>query len=414
MLVALRVNVLLKGHSGIRSSTLKTYIDALNLNLIPFVPEQGTVGASGDLAPLSHIALCYIGEGIIWNPKSEKFEEPSKAVLEANGIEPIQLKAKEGLSLINGTQFIASLGAEAVVRCSQLIEQANVIAALSVDAQMGSFVAFDERIHKVRPHIGQNFVAEQMRSLFHSDANAIGQKSEINESHRKCSRVQDAYSLRCIPQVHGIVYDTLNFAKQILTTELNSATDNPMVFGEDVISGGNFHGEYPAKVCDYLCIAIAELGIISERRIARLIDNTLNSHLPNFLVKEGGLNSGFMMAQVTAAALVSENKVLVHPGSSDSIPTSCNKEDHVSMGGMSSRKLLQVADHIETILAIEWLCAAQAIEFLRPLKSTDVLEKVYAILREQVKPLDHDRVLSIDINISKALLHSGALLGLTK
>lgn len=397
MVMLLRINTLLKGFSGIRFEVIETYIKAVNLNLIPYVPEKGTVGASGDLAPLSHIALGLIGEGKVFNPKTKKYEDGDK-VLKEFGLEPIQLKAKEGLALINGTQFMTALGCEGLVRAERLIRQGDVVAALSLEALHGSFKAFDERIHKTRPHSGQLHVAKRMRQLF-----TCGE-SEINQSHKDCKMVQDAYTLRCIPQVHGVIYDTIEFVKSILEVEINSATDNPMVFDNDIVSGGNFHGEYPAKACDYLTIAIAELGNISERRTARMIDNQLSSHLPGFLVEKGGLNSGFMMAQVTAASLASENKVLCHPSSSDTIPTSASKEDHVSMGGFSARKLLSVVDNVEYIVAIELLCSAQAFSFSYPLKSTKPLENLYSNIRKEVPIYKEDRNISKDMEIAKEFI----------
>lgn len=394
MVMLLRINTLLKGFSGIRYSVIETYIKAVNLNLVPYVPEKGTVGASGDLSPLSHIALGLIGEGKVWNPKSQKYEDGDK-VLKDHNIECIQLKAKEGLALINGTQFMTALGCEGLIRAEKLIRQADVIAALSLEALHGSWKAFDERIHKSRPHSGQIRVAKRMRDLF-----SCGE-SEINLDHKNCKLVQDAYTLRCIPQVHGIIYDTIEFVKSVLEVEINSATDNPMVFDNDIVSGGNFHGEYPAKVCDYLTIAIAELGNISERRVARMIDNQLSPHLPGFLVEKGGLNSGFMMAQVTAASLASENKVLCHPSSSDTIPTSASKEDHVSMGGFAARKLLSVVDNVEYIISVELICSAQAFSFSYPLKSTKPIQNLYENIRKVIPIYKDDRNISKDIEVAK-------------
>ncbi|ESO91184.1 hypothetical protein LOTGIDRAFT_209547 [Lottia gigantea] len=406
MLLALRINILSKGYSGITLETLKQLIDALNANCLPWVPEKGTVGASGDLAPLSHLALGMLGEGKMWSPKSGWAD--AKYVLEANNLEPIKLKPKEGLALINGTQMIASLGAEAVERADAISRQADVIAALTLDVLKGTTRAFDSDIHRVRPHKGQIKVARNLRSLLHSETHP----SEIAESHRFCQRVQDAYTLRCTPQVHGIVNDTVDFVRGLLTTELNSATDNPvsfhiitMVFAEtnEVVSGGNFHGEYPAKALDYLAIGIHELANMSERRIERLVNPAL-SELPAFLTPEGGLNSGFMIAHCTAAALVSENKVLCHPASVDSLTTSAGTEDHVSMGGFAARKALRVVEHVEQVLAIELLAACQAIEFLRPLKTTIPLEEVIRQVRTVVGPWKKDRFMSPDIDAVTKLL----------
>ncbi|XP_034074675.1 histidine ammonia-lyase [Gymnodraco acuticeps] len=399
MLLALRINVLAKGYSGISPETLDQMIKAFNASCLSFVPEKGTVGASGDLAPLSHLALGLMGEGKMWSPKSGWAD--AKYVLEAHGLKPISLKPKEGLALINGTQMITSLGAEAVERAEAIARQADIIAALTLEVLKGTTKAFDSDIHKLRPHPGQIEVALRFRSLLDSDHHP----SEIAESHRFCDRVQDAYTMRCCPQVHGITNDTINFVKNIINTEINSATDNPMVFSErgETISGGNFHGEYPAKALDFLAIAVHELASISERRIERLCNPSL-SELPAFLVNEGGLNSGFMIAHCTAASLVSENKVLCHPSSVDSLSTSAATEDHVSMGGWAARKALRVVEHVEQVLAIELLAACQGIEFLRPLRTTTPLEKVYELVRSVVKPWMKDRFMSPDIEAAHRLL----------
>uniref|UniRef100_A0A8C8CU88 Histidine ammonia-lyase n=1 Tax=Oncorhynchus tshawytscha TaxID=74940 RepID=A0A8C8CU88_ONCTS len=344
MLLALRINVLAKGYSGISLETLHRMIQAFNASCLSFVPEKGTVGASGDLAPLSHLALGLMGEGKMWSPKSGWAD--AKYVLEAHGLKPISLKPKEGLALINGTQMITSLGAEAVERAQAIARQADIIAAITLEVLKGTSKAFDSDIHALRPHPGQIEVAMRFRALLDSDHHP----SEIAESHRFCDRVQDAYTMRCCPQVHGIVNDTIDFTQKIINTEINSATDNPMVFAErgETISGGNFHGEYPAKALDFLAIGVHELAAISERRIERLCNPSL-SELPAFLVNEGGLNSGFMIAHCTAASLVSENKVLCHPSSVDSLSTSAATEDHVSMGGWAARKALRVVEHVEQV-----------------------------------------------------------------
>ncbi|OXB59843.1 hypothetical protein ASZ78_012397 [Callipepla squamata] len=425
MLLALRINVLAKGYSGISLETLQQVIEAFNASCLPYIPEKGTVGASGDLAPLSHLALGLTGEGKMWSPKSGWAD--AKYVLEAHGLKPITLKPKEGLALINGTQMITSLGCEAVERASAIARQADIVAALTLEVLKGTTKAFDSGgywaflyllavigrsqsqtvsfvlldIHTVRPHRGQAEVAFRFRSLLDSDHHP----SEIAESHRFCDRVQDAYTMRCCPQVHGVVNDTISFVKGIMTTEINSATDNPMVFAEraETISGGNFHGEYPAKALDYLAIGVHELAAISERRIERLCNPSL-SELPAFLVTEGGLNSGFMIAHCTAAALVSENKALCHPSSVDSLSTSAATEDHVSMGGWSARKALRVIEHVEQVLAIELLTACQGIEFLRPLRTTTPLEKVYDLVRSVVRPWMRDRFMAPDIEAAHRLL----------
>ncbi|XP_072242234.1 histidine ammonia-lyase isoform X1 [Leuresthes tenuis] len=399
MLLALRINVLAKGYSGISLETLHAMIQAFNASCLSFVPEKGTVGASGDLAPLSHLALGLMGEGKMWSPKSGWAD--AKYVLEAHGLKPISLKPKEGLALINGTQMITSLGAEAVERALAIARQADIIAALTLEVLKGTTNAFDSDIHSLRPHPGQIEVAQRFRSLLDSDHHP----SEIAESHRFCDRVQDAYTMRCCPQVHGVANDTIQFVQNIINTEINSATDNPMVFAErgETISGGNFHGEYPAKALDFLAIAVHELASISERRIERLCNPSL-SELPAFLVNEGGLNSGFMIAHCTAAALVSENKVLCHPSSVDSLSTSAATEDHVSMGGWAARKALRVVEHVEQVLAIELLASCQGIEFLRPLRTTTPLEKVYDLVRSVVKPWIKDRFMSPDIEAAHRLL----------
>ncbi|XP_043943561.1 histidine ammonia-lyase isoform X1 [Protopterus annectens] len=399
MLLALRINVLAKGYSGISFETLQQMIDAFNASCLSYIPEKGTVGASGDLAPLSHLALGLMGEGKMWSPRSGWAD--AKYVLEAHGLKPIVLKPKEGLALINGTQMITSLGCEAVERAVAIARQADIIASLTLEVLKGTTRAFDGDIHDLRPHPGQVEVAFRFRSLLDSDHHP----SEIAESHRFCDRVQDAYTLRCCPQVHGIVNDTIAFVKNIMQTEINSATDNPMVFAErgETISGGNFHGEYPAKALDYLAIGVHELAAISERRIERLCNPSL-SELPAFLVCEGGLNSGFMIAHCTAAALVSENKALCHPSSIDSLSTSAATEDHVSMGGWAARKALRVVEHVEQVLAIELLAACQGIEFLRPLKTTTPLEKVYELVRSVVRPWIKDRFMAPDIEVVHRLL----------
>uniref|UniRef100_A0A671PQ47 Histidine ammonia-lyase n=1 Tax=Sinocyclocheilus anshuiensis TaxID=1608454 RepID=A0A671PQ47_9TELE len=398
MLLALRINVLAKGYSGVSLETLHRMIQAFNASCLSYVPEKGTVGASGDLAPLSHLALGLMGEGKMWSPKSGWAD--AKYVLEAHGLKPISLKPKEGLALINGTQMITSLGAEAVERAEAIARQVDIIAALTLEVLKGTTKAFDSDIHELRPHPGQKEVALRFRSLLDSDHHP----SEIAESHRFCDRVQDAYTMRCCPQVHGVVNDTIEFVKKIINTEINSATDNPISFLQgETISGGNFHGEYPAKALDYLAIGVHELASISERRIERLCNPAL-SELPAFLVNEGGLNSGFMIAHCTAAALVSENKVLCHPSSIDSLSTSAATEDHVSMGGWAARKALRVVEHVEQVLAIELLAACQGIEFLRPLRTTTPLEKVYDLVRATVKPWIKDRFMAPDIEAVHRLL----------
>ena len=352
-LMAARINCLLKAHSGIRPEPILLLADCLNRNVVPVIPCQGSVGASGDLAPLAHMALMLVGEGLAW---SDGKQIPGGAALKSAGLVPIQLEAKEGLALINGTQLITSLGCLALQRLRDLTQLADEIAALSLEALRGSRAAFDPRIHAARPHPGQLEVAENLRRI-------LGETSEIAESHKDCHRVQDAYSLRCLPQVHGVARDALRFAGEILERELNSATDNPMIFTDtqESRSGGNFHGQYPAFACDVLAISCADLASISERRQERMV-NPAYSDLPAFLTEHGGLESGFMMAHVTSAALVSELKGLAFPACVDSIPTSAGKEDHVSMGPIAARKLLRAVDGLEQVLAIE---ARMALEGVR-------------------------------------------------
>ncbi|KNE60686.1 histidine ammonia-lyase [Allomyces macrogynus ATCC 38327] len=405
MLLVLRINVLAKGFSGIRPESVRCMLNAFNKGCLSYVPEQGTVGASGDLAPLAHLALGMMGMGKMWDSSLHKWDDAA-AVLKRHNLTPIQPGAKEGLAMINGTQFITSHGAEALVRASLVAKQADVVGALTLEALQGTPRAFDPKIHAARPHSGQVQCAKRLRALLHNEKN----HSEIFAAHANCARVQDAYTLRCMPQVHGIAADTVEFTRGVITTEMNSATDNPMIFAEtgEIISGGNFHGEYPAKALDYLTIGIHEVASVSERRVERLINPTL-SGLPAFLVKEGGLNSGFMIAHCTAAALVSENKNLCNPASVDSIPTSAGKEDHVSMGGWAARKCLKVVENVEKVVAIELLAACQAIEFHRPKKTTPVLEKVYALVRKEVKSFDVDRFMAPDIDAVWKLIRSGAI-----
>lgn len=318
-------------------------------------------------------------------------------------MQPLQLKAKEGLCCINGTQFITALGCESVVRAENCCLVADIVGAFTLEVLKGTPKAFSVGIHAARPHTGQVQSAARLRELL------LATPSTLQDSHRDCNQVQDSYTLRCMPQVHGISSDTVQFVKLILTTECNSATDNPMIFADtkQSISGGNFHGEYPAKACDYLAIGVHELASISERRIERLVNATL-SGLPPFLTPHGGLNSGFMIAHCTAASLVSENKALCHPASVDSISTSASKEDHVSMGGWAARKSLRVVEHVERVLAIELLCACQALEFLRPLSTTEPLERVYKLVREAgVKPWTEDRYMAPDIEMCWQLIRSG-------
>jgi histidine ammonia-lyase len=398
-LMVLRANVLAKGYSGARVETAQLLIDCLNRGIHPHVPEQGSVGASGDLAPLAHVALLLIGEGLC---DVEGQTMKAADALAAALLKPVTLAAKEGLALINGTQLMTGIAGLALLEAETLARTADVVAAMTVDALLGTDVAFDPRIHAARPHAGQAASARNLRRLLAGSA--------LRESHRNCGRVQDAYSLRCAPQVHGAARDALAFVRRTVEIEMNSATDNPMVFAESsvLLSGGNFHGEPVAMAADFLAIAVAELGGISERRIERLVNPTL-SGLPAFLTEDGGLRSGFMMAHVTAAALASENKSLAHPASVDSITTSANKEDHVSMGPIAARKARSVVANVRRILAIEALAAAQAIEFHRPLKTSAALENVHAVLRQAVPRYDADRIMGPEIEAAAELVRDGAL-----
>ncbi|KAF4698546.1 hypothetical protein FOZ63_016809 [Perkinsus olseni] len=516
MLLALRVNVIACGHSGARPETVEKMLAAFNEDCLSVVPCQGTVGASGDLAPLAHLCLGLLGEGLMWEPQSTD-PKPAGEVLQRHGLEPLELGPKEGLALINGTQLISSLGCEAVMRSINVARCADVTCAITLEALMGTHNAFHPKIHAARPHCGQNLVASRIRGLLEPE-----KPSDLFDSHRYSGKVQDAYTLRCVPQVHGVVFETIEFVKRLLDVELNSATDNPMIFtgGADfyptgsakapagtrgrghsgdasstlkgsaattpvcatplspippsqenstsfddsfplvdgpedasdisdlndarkeiqkmrallknfkqentalnthlmetlllgtsgfIISGGNFHGEYPAKALDYLAIGIQELANISERRMERLVNPAL-SNLPAFLVQNGGLNSGFMIAHCTAAALTSENKVLCHPSSVDTLSTSAAKEDHVSMGGYSARKCLEVISNVEVVIAIELMAACQALEFHRPCRSTAPLEAVYDLVRSAgVEPYDEDRYLAPDIDKVTDLIRSGAV-----
>lgn len=379
-MLLLRANVLAKGFSGVRPVVIDTLLQMLNRGVHPVIPEKGSVGASGDLAPLSHLALGAIGEGECLYQGQRL---PTAEALRQAEIEPLVLEAKEGLALLNGTQAMAAVGGLALSKLEKLADLADVIGALSLDALRGTLVAFDPRIQSVRAHAGQGQVAARFRQLLAG--------SLIRESHKDCRRVQDAYSLRCIPQVHGAVRDVLAHARQVLEIEFNSATDNPLVFPDtgEVISGGNFHGEPVAFALDYTAMAASELGSLSERRLERLVNPDLSEH-PAFLAKHPGLNSGLMIVQVAAVALCAENKILAHPASVDSLPTSANKEDHVSMGMTSAVKLRSIVENVESILAMELLGAAQAIDFLDPLKTSPILQKVHGFVRQHVPFIETD------------------------
>jgi len=400
-LMLLRANVLAKGFSGVRPETLDLLVAMLNRRVHPVVPSQGSVGASGDLAPLAHLALGLIGEGHCAGPAGGP-PSPSAEALARAGLRPIVLEAKEGLALINGTQLMTAVGGLALAETLRLARAADVVGALTLDALKGTDVAFDPRIHAARPHPGQAASAENLRALLAGSA--------LRESHRDCGKVQDAYSLRCMPQVHGASRDALAYVERTIQVEMNSATDNPMVFAEEgeLLSGGNFHGEPVAIACDVLAIAAAEIGAISERRTERLVNPAL-SGLPAFLTRKGGLESGLMIAQVTAAALASESKTLCHPASVDSIPTSANKEDHVSMGVTAARKAARVVANTRRILAVETLAACQALDLLLPLRSSPALEAARARARAAVPAREEDRVLSPEIETLAELLRTGGL-----
>ncbi len=403
-MMLLRANSLAKGHSGVRAVIIDTLCEMLNRGVTPFVPSQGSVGASGDLAPLAHLALALIGEGECFNDKGERV--PSADALKRAQIKAVVLESKETISLINGTQGMLAVGTLSLLAAETLVDSADVIGGLSCDALKGTDAAFDERIHKARPHSGQIKTAANLRRMLEG--------SQIRESHRECGRVQDAYSLRCIPQVHGAVRDTLAHCREVFEIEANSAVDNPLVFitGKsegDVISGGNFHGEPLAFALDFLAIALCALAGISERRIERLVNPALSEGLPPFLAPGAGLNSGFMMPQVTAAALVSENKVLAHPASVDSITTSGNKEDYVSMGMTAAIKLRRIVENTRNVLAIEAMAVAQALDFLAPLKTSKRGQNAHATIRSVSAAMDKDRVMYPDFVRLSQLLASGKI-----
>ncbi len=403
-MMLLRANSLSKGYSGVRGIVIDTLCEMLNRGVTPFVPSQGSVGASGDLAPLAHLALALIGEGECVDAAGARIA--SGDALKRAQIKPLVLEAKESISLINGTQGMLALGTLALLAAETLVDSADVLGGLCCDALKGTDAAFDERIHKARPHTGQMKTAANLRKMLEG--------SQIRESHRDCGRVQDAYSLRCIPQVHGAVRDTLAHCREVFEIEANSAVDNPLVFitdaknsEGDVISGGNFHGEPLAFALDFIGIALSALAGISERRIERLVNPALSEGLPPFLAQGAGLNSGFMMAQVTAAALVSENKVLAHPASVDSITTSGNKEDYVSMGMTAAIKLKRIVENTRNVLAIEAMAVAQAIDFLAPLKSSKRGQAAHAAIRSVCPTMEKDRVMYKDFARLAELIGSG-------
>jgi histidine ammonia-lyase len=398
-MMALRANVLARGFSGIRIETLEALLAALNGGVHPVVPSRGSVGASGDLAPLAHLALVLVGEGQAWDGTRHV---PGADALAAAGLAPVRLGPKEGLALINGTQASTAVLALALAGAECLARAADVVAALTVDGLRGSAGPFDPRIHAERPFAGQAASAANLRALLAHSA--------IRASHLDCGRVQDAYSLRCAAQVHGSAREALRFIRQVVTTESNAATDNPMVFAEqdELVSGGNFHGAPIAMAADLLAIAIAQLATISERRTERLVNPAL-SDLPAFLTDQGGVQSGMMLAQVTAAALTSELKILAHPASVDTIPTSANKEDHVSMSMGAALKAERALELARYVLSIETLCACQAIDFLAPLETSAPLARVHARIRSAVPTLTEDRPPAPDVATVADLIAAGAI-----
>jgi histidine ammonia-lyase len=397
----LRANALAKGHSGARVETVELLLECLDRGVLPHVPARGSVGASGDLAPLAHLALPLVGEGEAW-VDGERLDGAS--ALAAVGLEPIKLEAKEGLSLVNGTQFMAAAGALGVMRARRLAQAADIACALSVEALQASRMSFLPQIHRLRPLRGQQASAANILRLLEGSA--------IIEAHRWCDRVQDAYSLRCAPQVHGAARDLLAYAEGTVEVELNAATDNPIVLVEEelLVSNGNFHGEPLALALDALAIAVSELANISERRIERLVNPSLSEGLPAFLTPDGGLNSGFMIPQYVAASLVSENKVLAHPAGVDSIPTSAGQEDHVSMGNAAGLKAWQALANVEQVLAIELLAGAQAVEFLAPLSPGEGGAATREFVRTLSPTLEDDRSLAGDIAAVAAGVRDGSLL----
>lgn len=397
----LRANALSRGHSGIRVEVIEKILEFLNKDVIPCIPQQGSVGASGDLAPLSHLALALIGEGDVWYQGTP---QPAEKVLPEVGIAPLELQAKEGLSLINGCQVMTAVGLVNAAEARRLLWMEDLAGAMSLEALRGSRKAFDPLIAATRPHPGEAKTARNILRL-------LGETSEIAESHAMCNRVQDAYSLRCIPAVHGAAKDAIRNNVRTLEIEANSSTDNPLVFAKDnkVLSCGNFHGEPVAFALDFMGIAMSAAASISECRIEKLI-NPAMSDLPAFLAPKGGLNSGMMIVQVAAASLVSENKILAHPASVDSIPTSADKEDHVSMGTIAARKFGEIVKNAENIAAMEILCAAQAIDLLAPMKAAGAVQPARDLVRTRVPFAEEDRVFAKDIETIKELIRSDEII----
>lgn len=398
-LLILRAHTLLLGHSGVRREVVELILKMLSLDILPLIPMQGSVGASGDLAPLAHLALTLLGEGFVFIDGNKV---PTNQAFQKHNLLPLNLEAKEGLALINGTHFMTTLAAWAVYEGEVIACAADIGACLSLDACRGTTIPFDKRIHDLRPHKGQLLVSENIRKIFGSG------NDEIVASHADCGKVQDPYSFRCVPQVHGATRDVIEHVKGVIEIELNSVTDNPLIFDQQTfLSGGNFHGQPIAMAMDYLAIGLAELGSISERRTEK-ITNPHQSGLPAFVAQNSGLNSGFMIPHVVAASLVSENKVLCHPASVDSIPTSADKEDHVSMGPLAGKKARQVIQNCRRILAIEFLAAAQGLSFLKPLKANPALDSILTSLRKIAPEMEVDRSLSAEIeNVAQWIGQNG-------
>ncbi len=402
LMLQLKLHALALGYSGVSFSTFSALLELERRNLIPAVPTRGSVGASGDLAPLAHMCLPLIGYGHFWDSEGKEVLS-AREVFAREGLHPIELQPKDGLSLINGTQFMSAIGAFVLERARSLVAIADLFAAMSLEALQGSIKPFDPRLHEVRPHPGQQVVARNVRRLL--------VESEILEAHRHCGKVQDPYCLRCVPQVHGASRDALRYASEVVEIELNSVTDNPLVFENgDIISGGNFHGQPLALALDHAAVALSELASIAERRIYLLLEG--HDGLPKLLMKETGINSGFMITQYTAAALVSENKVLSHPASVDSIPTSLGQEDHVSMGSISALKLLTVLKNVEHVLAIELYTAAQALDYRLPLRPGRGVEVVHRFVRRLIPHREEDHYFNQDLALCRKLIQGKRLLEL--
>ena len=403
LMMILKVHSLSQGYSGISTEILNRILWHIENDIIPVVPEQGSVGASGDLAPLAHLFIPLIGEGKVWLGNEI---QPASEVLKKHGLEALKLHPKAGLALINGTQFIAAHAIFVVDKLYNCLSVADITTAMMIEGLEGSMMPFHEELHKIRPYKGNKHVAKRIYHFLNG--------SEIVSSHMHCDKVQDPYSLRCAPQVHGSSRNAWLHLKESVETEINSVTDNPIVFSEDfTISGGNFHGQPLALPLDYACLAAAELGNISDRRTYLSLEGKTHG-TPKLLMKDTGVNSGLMIVQYTSAALVSENKGLCFPASADSIPTSLGQEDHVSMGSIGARKALRVIENLEKILAIELVCAAQAIDFKRPLKSTDVIDNIHNYIRSKISHADEDRIFSDDINKAIEIIKSREILPFTK